>query len=464
MVSISHELYPHLFDIIVDAAPYLSLLALRAASSTLRDRVDKLLVRHIAVHVPSVDEWGEGVEDYADHLWSVNGNKWYARIPRSDWLQKDTLADAVRIVDIHTHRDMPPSHTEPMVRPDPGATYRPRIRPTRRGGHHRPRSPHTRYGLEEPRDTNNAIPWLPPGGIKNLAKGSCTWCYSREKWDKCDILRDLADLLCHVQLVRRWGMHFCTAHIKSQRAVVFHAPLPSAIGKRATTGVMASPVHVVHVRHEGMWNPHLQYLRGQEWTRTLSPTNEQDFESEGEREHYERAARRHASRVGERVAWENLRDSAPFRQESGLFPTRVVYRMSQDHPNPYESNIRFDSEDDSIAFLGHTTQDLYQSLMIHIYLRRRKCTMVDVENWRLLRYHTGFHPGFATHRDFMVEVVTSEVAPLVASFNDRYHPTKSDYDAAQEIVEKYLEFVTEDEYRASVGEEIYALEAYPNSG
>lgn len=90
--------------------------------------------------------------------------------------------------------------------------------------------------------------------------------------------------------------------------------------------------------------------------------------------------------------------------------------------------------------------------------------MVDVENWRLLRYHTGFHPGFATHRDFMVEVVTSEVAPLVASFNERYHPTKSDYDAAQEIVEKYLEFVTEDEYRASVGEEIYALEAYPNSG
>ncbi|RSH78435.1 uncharacterized protein EHS24_002160 [Apiotrichum porosum] len=56
MTSIDHRYHPHVLDIIFAMAPRTSLLALRTASRTFRDRVDRALCKHLSISVaPGVD-------------------------------------------------------------------------------------------------------------------------------------------------------------------------------------------------------------------------------------------------------------------------------------------------------------------------------------------------------------------------------------------------------------------------
>lgn len=48
-VTLDHSSYPHIFDAIVNAAPYASLLALRASSAGMRERVDAILGKHLVL-------------------------------------------------------------------------------------------------------------------------------------------------------------------------------------------------------------------------------------------------------------------------------------------------------------------------------------------------------------------------------------------------------------------------------
>jgi hypothetical protein len=83
MASIPLDTHPHILDAMLAHAPYPALLALRAASRTLRDRVDALLVPHIAF--------------LGDDLRAVWRGA-HVRIPRAGWWDVPTLADAVRTV------------------------------------------------------------------------------------------------------------------------------------------------------------------------------------------------------------------------------------------------------------------------------------------------------------------------------------------------------------------------------
>ncbi|WOO81813.1 uncharacterized protein LOC62_04G005332 [Vanrija pseudolonga] len=47
---INHEAYPHLFDVILSAAPLGSLIPLRATCRGIRDRIDALLFAHVELH------------------------------------------------------------------------------------------------------------------------------------------------------------------------------------------------------------------------------------------------------------------------------------------------------------------------------------------------------------------------------------------------------------------------------
>ncbi len=85
MTSIPLDTHPHILDAMLAHAPYPALLALRAASRTLRDRVDSLLLPHIAF--------------LGDDLRAVWRGK-HVRIPRAEWWDVPTLADAVRTVDL----------------------------------------------------------------------------------------------------------------------------------------------------------------------------------------------------------------------------------------------------------------------------------------------------------------------------------------------------------------------------
>lgn len=187
MVAIPLDTHPHVLDAILTHAPYPSLLALRAVSRALRDRVDAMLVPHIAL--------------LADQICAVWEGK-HVRIPRADWWDVSALADAVRIVDLNSGaahwwdvvavadilRGMPElSRTEAQTRPD--------------------------------------IP-LPPTGEVTVCR-----CKAQEEDPRTTKFH-------RVQLVREWGAHRCV-RVASPRRVTFVPP-----GELAYQPIWA-PVHVV---------------------------------------------------------------------------------------------------------------------------------------------------------------------------------------------------------------------------
>lgn len=91
------DLYPTIFDSILEQAPYSGLLALRAASREVRRRADALFVRHIAVNV----------SDRNPRLIAAVFQGKYHNMPLSMWWETPELTDAVREVDLHFGKPVP---------------------------------------------------------------------------------------------------------------------------------------------------------------------------------------------------------------------------------------------------------------------------------------------------------------------------------------------------------------------
>lgn len=89
LTGLSADMYPHIMDKIIAAAPFASLLALRAASKDMCTRIDKRLVDHVLL-------WSDGrmASRLAPHK----------RLPRHDWDRYPELAEALRVVDIQSGR------------------------------------------------------------------------------------------------------------------------------------------------------------------------------------------------------------------------------------------------------------------------------------------------------------------------------------------------------------------------
>lgn len=103
MPSLAHDFYPHIFERIFAHAPYASLLALRAASRELRDRVDRRLISHIAIKINDDGEQRLGM--VRDYLWTVHDGSSRRGIPRRGWHDNPSFMDAVRTVDLPTTHD-----------------------------------------------------------------------------------------------------------------------------------------------------------------------------------------------------------------------------------------------------------------------------------------------------------------------------------------------------------------------
>lgn len=213
MASITLDTHPHILDALLTYAPYLSLLALRAASRSLRACVDMLLVTHIALY--QGDKWIVAVLDN-DHF----------RIPRRDWLDVPALCHAVRIIDICvTADDERRARVHNMQRDDA-------LRRLRDGDLHVSRP---RCGCNQ---DLGSIPAL------NL---------------------HLSQRLRHVKVLRRWGGHRCRQLIGAERTVTFVPPKAESQTHVFLRGDdMTSPVHVVH----------LPYEEAPDFTHALFPQND----------------------------------------------------------------------------------------------------------------------------------------------------------------------------------------------
>jgi hypothetical protein len=51
MTTLDHRFYPHILDLIFEAAPRMSLFALRTASHALHDRADHALAKHLSISI-----------------------------------------------------------------------------------------------------------------------------------------------------------------------------------------------------------------------------------------------------------------------------------------------------------------------------------------------------------------------------------------------------------------------------
>ncbi|BEJ13903.1 hypothetical protein CspHIS471_0310770 [Cutaneotrichosporon sp. HIS471] len=190
------DAYPHLWDAIFSAAPYPSLLRLRATSKSVRDEVDARLCSHLAIRLP-----GDEVRAIMDDE--------LVRLP-ADWrthaksVHTLSLVPSVRTVSLPNAADLICSFT-----PTSGDVL----------------WTMDRISMGEAFDRLEALSgfsaWNAAGHLAAWASQEC-WCGAR-RGVPIPLLAEMAALV-KVKTIRSWGMHVCAIPIIAER-IVFHSLL-----------------------------------------------------------------------------------------------------------------------------------------------------------------------------------------------------------------------------------------------
>jgi hypothetical protein len=206
----------------------------------------------------------------------------------------------------------------------------------------------------------------------------------------------LAPRLTGLTMVRRWGVHFCPTVVRAPRLVTFYPPRQPPY-----TYLVPAPVHVVHIALGGTWDPEVLV---DAWETEPEPGDEPE-----------------------------LRDE----------PVHFVFRFSggrQVGAPDHRAEHAFTLLTDTVAGL---------------VANGRRVTLVAPERW-LPVWHR--FPEWQTAQDIpcVRQAWAAEVAETV-SFAEG--TAGLGHDAAERL-DRLFEILGEAEYRAKVGEEVYALERY----
>ncbi|CAK9780448.1 unnamed protein product [Cutaneotrichosporon oleaginosum] len=201
------ESHTSICDAIIQNAPHASLVALRATSRTMRDVIDRHLVKHVGIrHSASIvlAKLPEG----------------YRRIPRADWLNVSNLTDAVRVVDIVVTEE------------DEEAA--------------RKHNAEHREALKEIQRKLQNGTW---GGRRPALGAPRCWC-NQDTVEVSGYNHYLSLRLKNVKLIRRWRGHRCRQLIKAPRTITFIPPnLVNPAHVFLQGDAETSEVHVVHLGH-----------------------------------------------------------------------------------------------------------------------------------------------------------------------------------------------------------------------
>lgn len=353
MASITLDTHPHILDDLLTHAPYLSLLALRGASRSLRACVDTLLVTHIAVY--QGDQWIAAVR-----------NKSHFRIPRRNWLNVPALCDAVRVIDLCvTEDDEQQARVHNMQRDD--AIHR---------------------LWHDPFGNNRDSPLPPPR------------CRCNQDLVSIPALNlHLAQRLLHVKLLRRWRGHRCRQLIAAERTVTF-VPPEHETHVFLLGDDMTSPVHIVH----------LPYKEAPNFTHALFPQSD-------------------VSNIILRIAppptvmpvaeEEDTSDAV----DSLLVPLTQLGPIADDEPTPFEGLV----------------ETLARQIANKVTIK-----LVGLEKW--------------PHAPVSDQSIRQEVRQAIRT-RLRWEGITEEKNA-WDLVDCHVVVLSDDEYRDSIGEDMFALEAY----
>jgi hypothetical protein len=211
----------------------------------------------------------------------------------------------------------------------------------------------------------------------------------------------LAGYLHNVDVVRRWGAHFCPVFLRHNRRITFRSPLQQ--GDAFSTFVApTSPEHVLHAEVAPHWDPKSRF----------------------------------------KISMADSNRAEPCR----LRINKLVLRFSPT-TSVVDAPVNQPSDDEIAAAMEELLRSLAFTLLTH-----RTVTLVQPEAWFPVGYYYSRWQWWTTKESW--------VSHIVRTF-PRDFPTERLFGMdVTTLVQEKFELLSEEEYRARVGPEVYALEEY----